>query len=90
MNDSLFERKGRLQDAYSFRCVCQIHGIVLETLEKTKKIIERELNSVSTRPLVYPTLGIEEDEHYNFDGNFHNLAVKYFKFRTDYFRRKFH
>lgn len=55
MNNELFSKKGRLQDGYSFRCVCQIHGIVLETIEKTKKIVNRELNCVSTRPLVYPT-----------------------------------
>ena len=73
MNDAFFEKKGRLQDAYSFRCVCQIHGIVLETLEKTKKIIDRELNSVSTRPMVYPTWETKKDEIHNFDGNFHNF-----------------
>ena len=67
MNDALFPTKGRLQDSYSFRCVCQIHGIVLETLENAKETINRELNSVSTRPLVFPTR--KDLEKYNFEGS---------------------
>lgn len=67
MNDEFFPKKGRLQDSYSFRCVCQIHGIVLETLENTREIINREINSVSTRPLVFPTRKMGDDKS-NFEG----------------------
>ena len=76
MNKALFDKKGRLQDAYSFRCVCQIHGIVLETLQNAQKIMNEELNSVSTRPLVYPTKEQNEIGKEDFQGKFYYINKK--------------
>lgn len=80
MNNEFFLKKGRLQDSYSFRCVCQIHGIILETLNNTKNVINKEINSVSTRPLVLPILENQEDlieleELILFGGNFSDVAI---------------
>lgn len=81
MNKNFFEKKGRLQDSYSFRCVCQIHGVILETLENARSILNKELNSVSTRPLVFPAPK-EVEQSLNdlenlviFGGNFTDVAI---------------
>jgi histidine ammonia-lyase len=55
----------RVQDAYSIRCIPQVHGAVLDTLEFAKEKIEIELNAVTDNPIV-----LSEDEIYS-GGNFH-------------------
>lgn len=44
----------RIQDAYSLRCMPQVHGAVRDTIEYVKKIIEQEINAVTDNPLVFP------------------------------------
>lgn len=41
-----------LQDPYSFRCIPQVYGAVLDTLNYARLVAERELNSVTDNPLV--------------------------------------
>jgi len=43
--------KERVQDRYSFRCIPQIHGATYEAIEKLKKTLEIEINSVTDNPL---------------------------------------
>lgn len=45
---------GRIQDAYSLRCVPQVHGAVRDTLEHVRGIFECEINSATDNPLVFP------------------------------------
>uniref|UniRef100_A0AC34Q1S7 Phenylalanine ammonia-lyase n=1 Tax=Panagrolaimus sp. JU765 TaxID=591449 RepID=A0AC34Q1S7_9BILA len=57
---------GKVQDAYTLRCVPQVHGIVHETIEFCKGIITRELNSATDNPLIFP-----DQEQILSGGNFH-------------------
>ncbi|OGQ13664.1 MAG: histidine ammonia-lyase [Deltaproteobacteria bacterium RIFCSPHIGHO2_02_FULL_40_11] len=44
---------GRVQDAYSFRCVPQVHGSIKDTLHYVEKILKTEMNSVTDNPLFF-------------------------------------
>ena len=48
---------GRVQDAYSFRCVPQVHGAAKETFRFVRGIVARELQSVGDNPLVFAESG---------------------------------
>jgi histidine ammonia-lyase len=43
----------RIQDAYSLRCMPQVHGAVRECLEYVQNIMAVELNSATDNPLVF-------------------------------------
>ncbi|HUK46484.1 MAG TPA: histidine ammonia-lyase, partial [Terriglobales bacterium] len=44
---------GRVQDAYSLRCIPQVHGAVRDTLAHCRSIFETEANSAVDNPLVF-------------------------------------
>lgn len=56
----------RVQDAYSFRCIPQIHGPSHEFSKFVREIIERELNAVTDNPIIFP-----ETNQAISGGNFH-------------------
>ena len=68
------ESKEHIQDPYSFRCMPQVHGASIDAIEHVKMVVERELNSVSDNPLIFP----DEDKVIS-AGNFHGqpLAINY-------------
>ena len=43
----------RVQDAYSLRCMPQVHGAVRDSLAHCREIMERETNSAVDNPLVF-------------------------------------
>ena len=47
----------RVQDAYTIRCCPQVHGIVHDTIEFVKQIIQTEMNSATDNPLVIAKMG---------------------------------
>jgi histidine ammonia-lyase len=57
---------GKVQDPYSLRCIPQVHGASLETIRFVRSIVEREINSVTDNPLVFP-----DDGEVLSGGNFH-------------------
>jgi histidine ammonia-lyase len=59
-----FDRK--VQEYYSLRCIPQILGPVLDTLENSEKIVEQEINSVNDNPIV----DVDKKSVYH-GGNFH-------------------
>jgi histidine ammonia-lyase/tyrosine ammonia-lyase len=59
-----------LQHAYTLRCIPQILGPVLDTLEFSRKLVEEEVNSCNDNPLVFETP--EETFH---GGHFHGQYV---------------
>jgi histidine ammonia-lyase len=63
---------GRLQDAYSLRCIPQVHGAVRDALAHVREILEREINSATDNPLVIP-----EDGEILSGGNFHGAPLAY-------------
>ncbi|MGB8985617.1 MAG: histidine ammonia-lyase [Candidatus Sulfotelmatobacter sp.] len=44
---------GRVQDAYSLRCIPQVHGAVRDTLTHCRNVFEIEANSAVDNPLVF-------------------------------------
>ena len=60
----------RVQDAYSLRCMPQVHGSAREAVTFARSVIERELGSVSDNPLVFPADGAVLS-----GGNFHGEVL---------------
>ncbi|HWS27391.1 MAG TPA: aromatic amino acid lyase, partial [Xanthomonadales bacterium] len=67
-------KKVQPQDAYSLRCVPQVHGAVKDTLERVREIVEIELNSVTDNPLIFPDAESDEDSVVS-AGNFHGMPI---------------
>lgn len=65
---SVFEEK--VQEYYSIRCVPQILGPVLDTLDSTEKILIEEVNSANDNPIVNVA-----KKHVYHGGNFHGDYV---------------
>lgn len=47
----------RVQDAYSLRCIPQVHGAVRDTLAHCREVMEIEVNSAVDNPLVFVRTG---------------------------------
>jgi histidine ammonia-lyase len=62
----------RVQDAYSLRCMPQVHGSVREVLKFVRYLLEIELNSATDNPLVFP-----EDGDFLSGGNFHGEPLAF-------------
>jgi histidine ammonia-lyase len=60
----------RVQDAYSLRCMPQVHGAVRDALEYVRVTLGIELNSVTDNPLVFP-----DREEVVSGGNFHGQPL---------------
>ena len=66
----------RVQDAYTIRCCPQVHGIVHDTIDFVKGIINTELNSATDNPLVF-TNKSEIISGGNFHGEYPAKALDY-------------
>lgn len=60
----------RVQDAYSLRCMPQVHGAARDGHAFAVGILEREINCATDNPLVFP-----EGERVLSGGNFHGAPV---------------
>ena len=60
----------RVQDAYSLRCISQVHGAIRDSIEYVHSVIEKEINAATDNPLVFP----ETDEVIS-AGNFHGEPI---------------
>lgn len=58
--------KSHVQDPYSFRCIPQVHGASLDTLNYFISVVEVEVNSVTDNPNIF----VDEDKIIS-AGNFH-------------------
>ncbi|HEX6308889.1 MAG TPA: histidine ammonia-lyase [Longimicrobiales bacterium] len=56
----------RVQDAYSLRCMPQVHGAARQALAFVREVLEIEANSATDNPLIFP-----EDGRILSGGNFH-------------------
>jgi histidine ammonia-lyase len=63
----------RVQDAYSLRCLPQVHGVVRDALRFAGGILERELNSATDNPMIF-TEGGESRSGGNFHGQYPAFA----------------
>ena len=64
------EPRPRVQDAYSLRCVAQVHGPSGDAVAYVKKVVEIEINSATDNPLIFP----EEKQVFS-GGNFHGQPI---------------
>src|SRR5437763_729281 len=47
----------KVQDAYSMRCMPQVHGTLRDALRHVESVVECEMNSATDNPLVFPETG---------------------------------
>lgn len=62
--------KEHVQDPYTFRCIPQVHGAVLDTIEYVASKLENEINSPTDNPTIFP-----EDDIIVSAGNFHGEPI---------------
>lgn len=69
---SLITRQGeiRVQDAYSIRCIPQVHGASWQTFDYVKEKLEIEMNAATDNPLIF-----ENGESVISGGNFHGQPI---------------
>ena len=65
----------RVQDAYSLRCMPQVHGAVRDTLDFCRKTFETEMNSAVDNPLVF--VRMEDEGDVISGGNFHGEPLAF-------------
>jgi histidine ammonia-lyase len=70
---------GRVQDAYSLRCMPQVHGAVRDTLAHCREVMETEVNSAVDNPLVFVKnwRQAEAEGDVISGGNFHGEPVAF-------------
>jgi histidine ammonia-lyase len=70
---------GRVQDAYSLRCMPQVHGAVRDTLAHCRAAFETEMNSAVDNPLVFVTNPKATDGAGDVlsGGNFHGQPIAF-------------
>ncbi|RLC32493.1 MAG: histidine ammonia-lyase [Deltaproteobacteria bacterium] len=60
----------RIQDAYTLRCSPQIHGASKDAVAHAERVINIELNSTTTNPLIFT-----DTEEIRLGGNFHGQPI---------------
>lgn len=60
----------KVQDAYSLRCVPQVHGASRDAIEHVAQVLTREINAVTDNPLV-----LADEDKVISAGNFHGQPV---------------
>jgi len=68
---------GRVQDAYSLRCIPQVHGAVRDTLAHCREVFETEANSAVDNPLVFITDARNAEGEVISGGNFHGEPLAF-------------
>ena len=68
---------GRVQDAYSLRCIPQVHGAVRDTLAHCRSVFEVEANSAVDNPLVFITNPKNAEGDVISGGNFHGQPLAF-------------
>lgn len=62
----------RVQDAYSLRCIPQVHGASWQALDYVKEKLEIEMNAATDNPLIF-----DEGERVISGGNFHGQPIAF-------------
>ena len=60
----------RVQDAYSIRCIPQVHGASRDAINYVAGVVNTEINSVNDNPLIFPA-----DKIHLEGGNFHGQPI---------------
>ena len=70
IRDSHLDNDPRVQDAYSLRCMPQVHGAIRTALNHAKQVVEIESGSATDNPLVF-----SESGEVLSGGNFHGAPL---------------
>lgn len=62
----------KVQDAYTLRCIPQVYGAVMDTIEYVKGVFSIEINSATDNPLIF-----EDPEEAISGGNFHGEPLAF-------------
>ncbi len=62
----------KVQDAYTLRCIPQVYGPIMETIEYAKNVLSIEINSATDNPLVFA-----DSEEVISGGNFHGEPLAF-------------
>ncbi|NHC42829.1 histidine ammonia-lyase [Bacillus sp. MM2020_1] len=62
----------RVQDAYSLRCIPQVHGATWQALDYVKEKLEIEMNAATDNPLIF-----DDGEKVISGGNFHGQPIAF-------------
>jgi histidine ammonia-lyase len=68
---------GRVQDAYSLRCIPQVHGAARDTLAHCRSVFETEANSAVDNPLVFIADAKKAEGDVISGGNFHGQPLAF-------------
>ncbi|MBD3307994.1 histidine ammonia-lyase [candidate division KSB3 bacterium] len=60
----------KVQDAYSLRCMPQVHGATKDVLRYVRSVLDIEINSATDNPLIFP-----DEEKVISCGNFHGQPI---------------
>ncbi|SHF03627.1 histidine ammonia-lyase [Caloramator proteoclasticus] len=60
----------RVQDAYTLRCIPQVHGASKDAIEYVKRVVEIEINSATDNPLIF-----SDENRVISGGNFHGQPM---------------
>lgn len=72
IRNSHIENDSRVQDAYSLRCIPQVHGAVRDTIDFVERVITIEINSATDNPLIFAD---ESGNAHLEGGNFHGEPI---------------
>lgn len=64
------QKKSQVQDAYSFRCIPQVHGATKDSFDHILSVFIKEINSVTDNPNIFP-----DDDMIVSGGNFHGQPL---------------
>ncbi len=62
----------KVQDAYTLRCIPQVYGSIIDTIEYVEKILQVEINSATDNPLIFA-----DEEEVISGGNFHGEPLAF-------------
>ncbi len=62
----------KVQDAYTLRCIPQVYGSIMDTIEYAKKVLEVEINAATDNPLIFA-----DQEEVISGGNFHGEPIAF-------------
>ena len=75
IRNSHLENDTRVQDAYSLRCIPQVHGAVRDTIRFVENVLTTEINSATDNPLIIPNAD-GTGAHLE-GGNFHGEPIAF-------------
>lgn len=62
----------KVQDAYTLRCIPQVYGSIMDTIEYAKKVLTVEINAATDNPLIFA-----KEKEVISGGNFHGEPIAF-------------